>query len=78
MKKNSIDDKFKRYVKDGKLSISSIEDIMLEDFETYKEQQISHLEELLLKEVNEKDLINKKKIYGLIKELRLKIKEKKL
>ncbi len=78
MKKNSMDDKFKRYVKDGKLSISSIEDIMQEDFETYKEQQISHLEELLLKEVNEKDLINKKKIYGLIKELRLKIKEKKL
>ena len=50
MKKNSMDDKFKKYVKDGKLSISSIEDIMQEDFETYKEQQISHLEELLIKE----------------------------
>ena len=50
---------------------------MLEDLENYKEELINHIEELLLNKINEKDLISKKKITGMIKELRLRIKEPK-
>ena len=74
MKKSNIENKFITYVNEGKLNISTIEDIMLEDLENYKEELIRHTEELLLKTIDEKDLISKKKITGMIKELRLKIK----
>lgn len=77
MKKSNIENKFTTYVNEGKLNISTIEDIMLEDLENYKEELIRHTEELLLKTIDEKDLISKKKITGMIKELRLKIKETK-
>ena len=71
---NNIENKFTTYVNEGKLNISTIEDIMLEDLENYKEKLIAHIEELLLKTIDEKDLISKKKITGMIKELRLRIK----
>ena len=74
MKNNNVESKFITYVNEGKLNISTIEDIMLEDLENYKEKLISHIEELLLKTIDEKDLISKKKITGMIKELRLRIK----
>ena len=74
MKKSNIENKFTIYVNEGKLNISTIEDIMLEDLENYKEELIRHTEELLLKTIDEKDLISKKKITGMIKELRSKIK----
>ena len=74
MKKSNIENKFTTYVNEGKLNISTIEDIMLEDLENYKEELIRHTEELLLKTIDEKDLISKKKITGMIKELRSKIK----
>ena len=74
MKKNNVENKFTTYVNEGKLNINTIEDIMLEDLENYKEELIRHTEELLLKTIDEKDLISKKKITGMIKELRLKIK----
>ena len=74
MKNNNIENKFTTYVNEGKLNISTIEDIMLEDLENYKEKLITHIEELLLKTIDEKDLISKKKITGMIKELRLRIK----
>ena len=74
MKKSDIENKFTTYVNEGKLNISTIEDIMLEDLENYKEELIRHTEELLLKTIDEKDLISKKKITGMIKELRSKIK----
>ena len=77
MKKNNVENKFTTYVNEGKLNISTIEDIMLEDLENYKEELINHIEELLLNKINEKDLISKKKITGMIKELRLRIKEPK-
>ena len=50
---------------------------MLEDLENYKEELITHIEELLLNKIDEKDLISKKKITGMIEELKLKIKESK-
>ena len=74
MKKSNIENKFTTYANEGKLNISTIEDIMLEDLENYKEELIRHTEELLLKTIDEKDLISKKKITGMIKELRSKIK----
>ena len=77
MKKSNIDNKFTTYVNEGKLNISTIEDIMLEDLENYKEELITHVEELLLNKIDEKDLISKKKIIGMIKELRLRIKAQK-
>ena len=77
MKKNNLENKFTTYVNEGKLNISTIEDIMLEDLENYKEELINHIEELLLNKIDEKDLISKKKITGIIKELRLRIKEPK-
>ena len=77
MKKSNVENKFTTYVKEGKLNISTIEDIMLEDLENYKEELITHIEELLLNKIDEKDLISKKKITGMIEELKLKIKEPK-
>lgn len=77
MKKNNLENKFTTYVNEGKLNISTIEDIMLEDLENYKEELINHIEELLLNKIDEEDLISKKKITGMIKELRLRIKEPK-
>ena len=77
MGKSNLENKFTTYVNEGKLNINAIEDIMLEDLENYKEKLIKHTEELLLKTIDEKDLISKKKIIGMIKELRLRIKEPK-
>ena len=77
MKESNLENKFTTYVNEGKLNINTIEDIMLEDLENYKEELIRHTEELLLKTIDEKDLISKKKITGMIKELRLRIKEPK-
>ena len=74
MKKSNVENKFTTFVNEGKLNISTIEDIMLEDLENYKEELITHIEELLLSKIDEKDLISKKKITGMIKELRLRIK----
>ena len=73
MKNNNVENKFITCVNEGKLNISTIEDIMLEDIENYKEKLIAHIEELLLKKIDEKDLISKKKITGMIKELKLRI-----
>ncbi len=49
MKNNNVENKFITCVNEGKLNISTIEDIMLEDIENYKEELIAHIEELLLK-----------------------------
>ena len=49
---------------------------MLKNIESYKNELLAHTEELLLKNIDEADLINKKKISGIIKALDLKISEK--
>ena len=74
--KNEFDNEFKKLTKQDKLPISSIEDLMLKNIENYKNELLAHTEELLLKNINEADLISKKKISGIIKELDLKILEK--
>ena len=74
--KNEFDNEFKKLTKQDKLPISSIEDLILKNIENYKNELLAHTEELLLKNIAEADLINKKKISGIIKELDLKISEK--
>ena len=74
--KNEFYNEFKKLTKQDKLPISSIEDLMLKNIENYKNELLAHTEELLLKNIAEADLINKKKISGIIKELDLKISEK--
>ena len=49
---------------------------MLKNIKEYKNELLAHAEELLLKNIDEADLISKKKISGIIKELDLKISEK--
>ncbi len=74
MEQNNLENKFISSVNEGKLNINSIEDMMLEEFEEYQENLINHMEELLLKKVDEKDLDSKKRIKSLIKELRKRMK----
>ncbi len=74
--KNNFDNEFKKLTEQDKMPISSIEDLMLKNIENYKNELLTHTEELLLKNINEDDLITKKKISGMIKELNLKISEK--
>lgn len=71
--RNDFDNEFKKLTMQDKMPISSIEDLMLKNIENYKNELLTHTEELLLKNVNETDLINKKKISGMIRELDLKI-----
>jgi hypothetical protein len=65
----NIDNKFKSLVKNEKLNIDSIEDLMLDNIENYKNRLKNHIEELLSNEVNEKELINKKNKNGKTKDL---------
>ncbi len=74
--KKDFDNEFKNLTKKDKMPISLIEDLMLKNIENYKNELLTHTEELLLKNINEDDLITKKKISGMIKELDLKISEK--
>lgn len=74
--KKEFDNEFKKLAKQDKMPISSIENLMLKNIENYKNELLTRTEELLLKSINEADLIAKKKISGIIKELDLKISEK--
>lgn len=59
-----FEEKFKELVVSNKLTINSMEDIMIEELEKYKKKLELQLEELLNKEINEKKLINKKNKNG--------------
>ena len=74
--KKEFDNEFKKLAKQDKMPISSIENLILKNIENYKNELLTRTEELLLKSINEVDLITKKKISGIIKELDLKISEK--
>lgn len=64
-----LDSDFKKLVKEEKLDINSIEDLMLENIENYKSKLKTHIEELLTKEVDENEIMNKKNENGKKKEL---------
>ena len=74
--KKEFDNEFKKLAQQDKMPISSIENLILKNIENYKNELLTRTEELLLKSINEADLITKKKISGIIKELDLKISEK--
>lgn len=59
--KKDFDNDFKKLAKQDKMPISSIEDLTLKNIENYKNELLTHIEELLLKNVNETDLITKKR-----------------
>lgn len=64
-----LDSDFKKLVKDEKLDINSIENLMLENLEKYKSKLKTHIEELLTKEINENEIISKKNKNGKKKDL---------
>lgn len=64
----TLDNKFKDLVKEGKLNINSLEDLMIDNIEQYKTKMKEHMEELLSKEIDEKTLISKKNKSGKKKE----------
>ena len=45
--KNEFDNEFEKLAKQDKLPISSIEDLMLKNIESYKNELLTHTEELL-------------------------------
>ncbi len=56
--------KFDTLVKEDKLNINTIEDLMIENIENYKKELKNHVEDLLKNHVNEKELIIKKNKNG--------------
>lgn len=58
--KQNFEEKFIKLVSDNNLTINSIEDLLLEELEDYKRKLELQLEDLLAKEIYEKELIHKK------------------
>ncbi len=68
--KNNFEEKFKKLVSENKLTIDSIEDLMLEEIFEYKRNLELQLEDLLDKNMKEKELIIKKKRNGKTKDFK--------
>lgn len=67
-KKNEYKNKFKKMVKENKANISNIEELMITNIEEYKQELLNCTEELLIKCIDEKKLVSKKKLNGITKE----------
>lgn len=61
---NDLDKIFDNLVLEDKLTINTIEELMLEELEDYKKELRLHIEELLANKVDEKKLIAKKNKNG--------------
>ena len=59
-----LDNDFDKLVLTNKLNINSIEDIAMKNIEDYKQIINIHIEDLILKKINEKELIAKKNENG--------------
>lgn len=66
---DELDNDFDNLIKDNKLDINSIEDLALKTLENVNSIINAHIEELLSKKLNEKELISKKKKNGKKKDL---------
>lgn len=66
---NELDNAFDELIKEEKLNISSIEDLMLENIESYKRELRLHIETLLKNKVDEKELTTKKNRNGKKKDI---------
>lgn len=64
IKFENITKQFDNLVKEEKLNINSIEELMLNDIENYKKLQKKHIEKLIQSHVDEKELISKKNKNG--------------
>ncbi len=56
-----LDKKFEELLSEDKMNIDSIESLMIDEVEEYKNELKSHIEELLTNKLREKELIKKKK-----------------
>ena len=63
-----IDEKFNELINNNQLTISSIEQLMIEDIKEYEDFLRNHIEALLRNNINEKELISKKNENGLKKD----------
>ena len=61
---DELTEKFDNLVKNDKLDINAVEELMLDDIENYKKRQKNQIEYLLQHHINEKELINKKNESG--------------
>lgn len=61
---DELTEKFDNLVKNDKLNINAVEELMLDDIENYKKRQKNQIEYLLQNHINEKELINKKNESG--------------
>ena len=61
---NELDDGFVNLIKDDKLDINSIEDLAMKTIEDVNSIINTHIEELVSKKLNEKELISKKNRTG--------------
>lgn len=66
---NELDNSFKELISTEKLNINSIETLALNSIEEYKKIINCHIEELIMKTIDEKELIIKKNRNGEIKDL---------
>ena len=66
---DELDNDFDNLIKNKKLDISSIGDVALKTVENVNSIINKHIEELLSKKIDEKDLISKKKKSGKKKDL---------
>lgn len=68
MKKNiefdNLTKQFDILVEEEKLNMNSIEELMINDIENYKELQKEHIEKLIQSHIDEKKLISKKNKNG--------------
>jgi len=70
--KTKFKQEFKELTKQDKMPISSVEDLMQKNIEEYKSELLRCTEEMLLENIDEKDLISKKKDLWNNKGIRLK------
>ena len=66
---NDFSEKFDKLIDNNELNIGSIEDLMINSINNYKNELINHVEELLSQHINEKDLVTKKNKNGKKKDL---------
>ena len=59
-----LDKNFDKLILTNKLNINSIEDIAIKNIEDYKKIINNHIEDLIFKKIDEKELINKKNENG--------------
>lgn len=66
---NDFSEKLDELIDNNELNIGSIEDLMINSINNYKNELINHVEELLSQHINEKDLVTKKNKNGKKKDL---------